>query len=114
METNDVVKREDNRKMIDDITKPALIENLNTKFRMQLDSGAVELELISVTDLSSSARNEQFSAVFRGPVDGPLYQTIFNLEHETLGSFALFLVPIGKDQNGIEYEAVFNRFITHE
>ena len=100
--------------MIEDITKPALIENLNTKFRLQLDSGPLEIELISVTDLSSSARNEQFSAIFRGPADGPLYQTIFNIEHEKLGSFALFLVPIAKDQNGVEYEAVFNRFISQE
>jgi hypothetical protein len=31
------------------------------------------------------------------------------MEHEALGSFELFIVPIRKDDEGFYYEAVFNR-----
>ncbi len=40
-----------------------------------------------------------------------LGQGTFDLEHDQIGSFALFLVPIGPDAEGMRYEAVFNRFV---
>jgi hypothetical protein len=33
------------------------------------------------------------------------------VEHEVLGSFELFIVPIGKDQNGVMFQALFNRLV---
>jgi hypothetical protein len=35
-------------------------------------------------------------------------QQIYQVEHPTLGSFELFLVPVGPDEQGMCYEAVFN------
>lgn len=40
-----------------------------------------------------------------------LGQGTFELEHEKLGTFPLFLVPIGPDHQGFRYQAVFNRFV---
>ena len=47
------------------------------------------------------------AALFRGPMTPLLPQRIYPLEHAQLGVFELFLVPIGPDQHGMCYEAVF-------
>ena len=70
-----------------------------------------ELELICVRDVGSSARQEQFALEFRAPLDAPVAQGIYHIEHDKLGTLNLFLVPIGRDKNGLVYEAVFNRMI---
>jgi hypothetical protein len=31
------------------------------------------------------------------------------MQHVQLGTFDLFLVPVGQDQQGVYYEAIFNR-----
>jgi hypothetical protein len=43
-------------------------------------------------------------------VDTPVQpQQVQELEHDELGHLAIFLVPIGSDENGrMRYEAVFN------
>jgi hypothetical protein len=33
------------------------------------------------------------------------------MKHDSIGDFDLFLVPIGRDESGTFYEAVFNRLI---
>jgi hypothetical protein len=84
--------------------------HVNSKFTTQLsDASTIELELTQVEEKSPSPRQEQFALTFRAPLSGPLEQQIFNLQHEQLGSGIMFLVPIGKDANGITYEAIFNR-----
>lgn len=84
----------------------------NSKFLMHYgDAQTAELELISVTDVGSAPRQAQFSLVFKGPQNGPAAQNIFRLEHEKLGTLDLFLVPIGRDKDGLTYEAVFNRML---
>jgi hypothetical protein len=50
---------------------------------------------------------EQFSLVFREPSGVVLPQMIYRVEHDELGAFELFLVPIGPDAEGMRYEAVF-------
>jgi hypothetical protein len=52
-------------------------------------------------------RRQPFSVVFRGPNEPVLPQRIYTLQNETLGSLDLFLVPIGPDDEGMRYEAVF-------
>lgn len=84
--------------------------HVNSKFRVQLDADAmIEMTLINVEDRSPSPRHEQFALTFKAPVDAPPHQGIYQLEHEQLGSGAIFLVPISKDLSGITYEAIFNR-----
>jgi hypothetical protein len=52
-------------------------------------------------------RRRPFSIVFRGPGDVLLPQRIYRMEHARIGSFELFLVPIGPDEEGLRYEAIF-------
>ena len=49
-----------------------------------------------------------FSLVLRSPPSAPLPQRIYRLQHEELGPLDLFLVPIGPDDVGMCYEAVFS------
>jgi hypothetical protein len=35
-------------------------------------------------------------------------QGIYKLENEKLGALEIFLVPIGPDEKGMRYEAIFN------
>lgn len=82
---------------------------LNNKFRVVLDGPIqVELELIEVTELKISERQEEFSILFLGAADQFLGQGLRTLEHEA-GTFELFLVPVEKGQSGVQYQAIFNR-----
>jgi hypothetical protein len=91
-------------------TKEAFSENLNTKFRIPLQpSGVVELELTEVVSTISTPRQEQFSILLRGPLNIYLPQMTYRMEHDRLGALDLFIVPVGKDEGGFRYEAVFNR-----
>jgi len=97
-------------KMTEDLTREALIENLNSKFLMPFPSGeTLELELVEVVEHQSAPGQEQFSAFFRAPLNAPVAQGVYQLEHAQLGTFGIFLVPVGRDQRGVEYEALFNR-----
>lgn len=96
--------------MIDDLTKEMFAESLNTKFRILVESSdAVELELIELTEGVSTPRHEQFALLFRGSHNFFLPQQIYHIEHDKLGEFDLFLVPVARAQDGFHYEAVFNR-----
>ena len=44
---------------------------------------------------------------FRGPREVPLEQSMFPLEHGEVGRQEIFLVPVGEDEDGRYYEAVF-------
>jgi hypothetical protein len=85
-------------------------EQLHTKFRVVYEpSKTTDVELVEAVELRCTARQEQFSLVFRGPHEPFLGQRLFPIEHEQLGAFDLFLVPVGKDDGGLYYEALFNR-----
>ena len=50
---------------------------------------------------------QQFSLVFTGPPAPTLGQGTRELTHATLGTLALFLVPVGGGRDGLRYEAAF-------
>jgi|SRR5687767_11983293 len=86
------------------------VPQLNTKFSAKLDeTNAVDLVLTEVGELKTSDRQEQFSILFRGPLEVFLGQGLRALKHDEMGEFGLFLVPIKQDENGFYYESVFNR-----
>ena len=83
---------------------------LNSSFHLRVDnSSSVELDLVEVNDLGSTDSHEQFSLIFLSRKGVLLPQRIFALEHEKLGAFDLFLVPVRRDASGVFYEAIFNR-----
>ena len=86
---------------------------LQTTFRVQCGAEpAVGLVLVEATGGRKQAAgggDESFSIVFEGPADRPLPQRIYSLEHDTMGRFDLFMVPVGQKESAIQYQAVFNR-----
>src|SRR5688572_10222506 len=95
------------------LTEEEFSKHVNTKFRVALQP-PVEFELTQVKGYAAGTEEqggmERFSVYFAGPGEPLLPQGIYSLEHEGMGAFELFLVPLKKDQAGIQYEAVFNYF----
>lgn len=96
-------------------TQESFSRHLNTKFRVEVEAPRpVELELIAVNSRPSDAGEhqgmERFSAVFVGPPDLYLPQQTYPLSHDEMGDLQIFLVPVGRDEQGFRYEAVYNYF----
>ncbi|HAV35428.1 MAG TPA: hypothetical protein DCX52_03555 [Massilia sp.] len=69
----------------------------------------VALDLFEALPLDSRAPDERrFSLMFQGPAQPALEQAIHTLEHPVLGTLAIFLVPVGRDARGMQYQAIFN------
>ncbi|MGR9107352.1 MAG: DUF6916 family protein [Gammaproteobacteria bacterium] len=73
------------------------------------DGPALRAELVEVTSLheSEDAASRQFSVVWRGPATPALGQALYAIELPSGERPELFLVPLGKDREGMLYEAVF-------
>jgi predicted RNase H-like HicB family nuclease len=58
-------------------------------------------------DAGASRRRMPFSLSFRTSLTTPLPQRIYEVAHDELGSYEIFLVPVGPDAAGMVYEAIF-------
>lgn len=90
-------------------------ECVGSGFRVCWDEGQGEdLELVSATVLGprntrGNLKRVPFSLVFRAGSPGfYLPQRIYRVEHEKFGAVDMFLVPIGPDEKGMRFEAIFN------
>ncbi len=81
------------------------------RFVLDVDAErAIDAVLAEVSEgAATSPANQQFSLLFRAPLDAPLEQRIYSVAHAELGRFDLFLVPVARDAAGVQYQAVFNR-----
>ena len=85
-------------------------KHLNSNFRISLgDSSQIEVDLNTVNELQLSPYQERFAIIFRGPREPLLPQGSYRFEHDEMGEFILFIVPLRQDDNSTFYEAVFNR-----
>ena len=75
------------------------------QFRIEIDATTTIATTLASAD---SARGTGFSLVFTGPVEPLLPQRTYRMVHDELQSFDIFIVPIGRDDHGVRYEAVFN------
>jgi hypothetical protein len=84
-------------------------------FELSVAEGpAIRTELVEAVETTepggagpAGQQREQFSLVFRGPLEPALPQATYAVEHDQLGRLEIFLVPIGPDGSGMRYEAVF-------
>ena len=82
--------------------------HLHSAFDMTAGGATTPLELIAVARLPQPAVTRQpFSLLFRGGTT-VRPQGIYHLSRVGVGSFEVFLVPIGKDDSGVRYEAIFS------
>ena len=77
-------------------------------FSLRSAAGEVSLRLVEVRKLGHAQRaGGAFSLEFVSPPGPVLPQAIYALDHSTLGSLAIFLVPLGRTPDGVTYEAIF-------
>ena len=82
---------------------------LNTNFLMHTDAFNTQtLELVEVKIREESERLDGFSLLFSLPSGSYLPQESYLFEHEKIGLFPLFIVPV-KTPKGTRYEAIFSR-----
>ncbi|HEY5885872.1 MAG TPA: hypothetical protein VIT88_14375 [Pyrinomonadaceae bacterium] len=87
---------------------------LNTTFQVELDTEAIPLSLTEISAVRATESQEQFSIIFRGPLDHALPQGIHRFRHDQMGEFDLFIVPIKRGAEAYQYEAVFNRLAARD
>jgi len=98
------------------LTEQEFSQHLNTQFQTKLADHEVQLELVEVKGYPAGPHEqggmERFSVFFKGPGDIKLQQDVYQLAHDRMGEFDIFLVPVSGDASGYRYEAVFNYFKT--
>lgn len=94
-----------------EVTREELARHVDDVFEVSAGEAiAFEAHLVEVSPMGSTVGptgRSPFSAVLRGPANEAPEQAIYQVRHPELGSFELFLVPIGPDDEGMKYEAVF-------
>jgi hypothetical protein len=95
--------------MLDQITVADFSSRLQETFRLEQPEGAaMDLRLIEATALGGTpTHREPFSLIFEGAPEPILHQAIYRLHHDGMGTFELFLVPLGPVGDGVLYESVF-------
>lgn len=96
--------------MLASLTREDFASRIGEVFALRGEDGELSLRLTEAKPLAAraGAGREPFALLFQGPVAPRLAQGIQPLEHPQLGRLEIFLVPVGADEEGARYEAVFN------
>ncbi len=100
-----------------DVNYHTFIGHVNTPFTVSSlanTPGAALLQLAKVQRLSevsptAVSSDTQFSLIFVGRSEQPLQQGMYRFAHGAIGTLEIFIVPVGHDNRGRIYEAIFNR-----
>jgi len=75
-------------------------------------SGRVHVRLAKVIELPGTQHLSQFRVVFHGPAGAPIADGIHEFFHPALGSFSIFISPIGAATGErCAYQASFTRLL---
>ena len=85
---------------------------LNQTFVVHLDDGQLKMELTLVEPaehaMPESPNNDAFAVVFQSSSQEVLPQQSYRVSNGQLGERNIFMVPIGQNETGVRYEAVFS------
>jgi hypothetical protein len=102
--------------VIENLTCEQFSQCLGSVFQLRMPSAAtLELKLVEVAPYKAHplpknrdlSQRDPFSLLFQGLLEIVLPQRIYTLEHAWMGKLDIFLVPIARRQDGMQYEAVF-------
>lgn len=86
--------------------------HLNSVFEVEVEPGtSLPFRLTQAERGPAHPKAAMFWLMFRGPAEPVLPQRTYHLKHAVLGEMDFFLVPVGRDENGVNYQAAFNRLI---
>jgi hypothetical protein len=73
------------------------------------EGATVELLLVEAEpkDGGPDAPRPAFSLLFHGPAEPGLAQGTYRFKHPGIGVMEIFIVPLGRDEHGSVYEALF-------
>ena len=96
--------------MLGNLTLSDFAEHLDQVFPVSTGTERLSFVLTEATGLKPMGPGSQapFLLIFRGPPQPILPQRIYELEHPRLGTLGLFIVPIGADAGGVQYQAIFS------
>ena len=95
-----------------DIHPETMKPHIGSQFQVKdLPGEPIFLKLTEVMERNITPQTESFSLFFHGPLEPFLPQGMRKLQHETVGELDLFLVPVGQDAQGFQYEAAFNHVL---
>ena len=102
--------------MSTNLTEKEFSKHVGSEFQTTSAEREVNLKLAEVKAYrpleSEQPGMERFSVFFDGPPDLLLPQQTYQLRHDQMGDFDIFLTPISKTETGFRYEAVFNYYKT--
>jgi len=94
-----------------DLTHGDFEKHLNRKVPVRHEAGETEMELVECRKLGPRAgvpgMREPFALLFRGPMKPLLPQRMYEFRFDGLGPLEIFIVPVGPDELGMRYEAIF-------
>jgi uncharacterized protein DUF6916 len=100
--------------VLESATSETFAPHIGSSFEARTNAGDVlDLELTSCDESPESgppgAARVPFSLIFHD-ADASRYapQQTFLVRHDALGTFALFMVPLGADDRGMRYQAVIS------
>lgn len=94
--------------MLEYLTAEDFASRLQENFVVSVAGSPLDLVLVEVDDLGPvRPERNAFSLLFTGPAAPILPQAIYPMENPALGALDLFLVPIGRRDGGICYQAIF-------
>ena len=97
--------------MIEDLRRESFEPHLQDVFEIDFGNGSVPSTLVDIRSLTPPSEDyegrQPWSLLFRAPMNMLCDQAMYTVRHAELGELQLFLVPIGPDKEGMQYEAVF-------
>jgi hypothetical protein len=93
------------------LRRSSYVPLVGTTFRFHVP-GAHALRLKLVEARALRGPGESFSLLFRGRRGVDLKGGTYRIDHLALGSFELFVNPVGRGVKGLDLEAVVNRIAT--
>ncbi|HVY71477.1 MAG TPA: hypothetical protein VHH73_16210 [Verrucomicrobiae bacterium] len=103
----------------EEITFPMFAQRVGATFQVWWGETRLEdFKLVSAVPLAGPAGQpvppqdeslKRYALTFESGVQRILGQASYRLAQEEMGAFELFVVPVGRGKEGIQYEAVINR-----
>lgn len=88
-------------------THSTFAKKLNETFTCS-ELGDLNLSSVETLPDHEDSNREPFTLIFKSDNKNPAAQGIYELSHPDMGTLGIFLVPVGADDTGVEYEAIFN------
>ena len=97
--------------MFDQMSKEFFDPHMNSNFIVTGQGIApVHMKLVNAEE-KKDEKNYSLSLIFLETTGHYLPQKIYQFEHEKLGKFDMFIVPIGESEKGISFQAIVSRLI---